>query len=845
MTDPSHVEPELTKAAIEIRQDPLFIELNEAFGKLRVCELHAFKTPQEVEAKVAELVRNPIRLRRFATQLRKCGKPYAALALLRSLPNEAAKDVYSIREAGWTLIACIKQTEILRRDCIGRDGRTGTKAGVSEESAQEVRDVGLYDQLLIRLTKELEMLVIPDDETLLLNNRAHYVVKYIGTERHLSDAFQSARAYYKSSPGDVTALKNYGWLLWDCLTQADDRLKDPRLVTLFRDEYLALRIPPEEEALHSAKERALKKADAFLSGCSEVRALAADGNITVAIERARQVLEKDDKNDAIRSELAYLLGKDGRHVEAIREWIHLLKKSPDNSTYQTSLAWDIIGRLKELADSGAAERDAETRLLNLIALFSFLAAIERPSSLFSLVLARVTSAFDAVLEKSGKVLAVKFLDFVRDWNLNNLRDEDFNRYEPVPGKSYPSLCEKVIRALYRALKVSEDEERSAWAADFIGNNLDRFPSQEWFPYYYGKTLLWANRTEEARKFLLKTVRLKQAEFWAWATLAETYHDDCEKEIACLCRSAQCQTQDESFLVNVHERLGELFRSFGMDSAARCEFRHADSIRQRKGWRAVTRNDSFSAWLSCGDTEQDNDRLYSKFSEHANGILLASLPSRKAVLERRFTSKENGEECANVGYQDEGGYSKVKFIRLMKFPVLRDLPHGSPLNIRVESVNGRPRVVSIDKRPDGVPWDIFPGRIAVITGVDSVRGRSFATFARGKSCVIDHSKVRESEFWMPGTLVEVKLHHDALRDLYHALHAYLIAAEYPSDFCKRYEGTLRTHEDGRFGFVGDVYVSQSLLSTLGTTQSNAVRGLAVVSFDRRKDDWGWAALTIGY
>ena len=470
-------------------------------------------------------------------------------------------------------------------------------------------------------------------------------------------------------------------------------------------------------------------------------------------------------------------------------------------------------------------------------------AVDKPSLAYSMLLTRITSAFDAVAENTDKILAKTYLVFVREWDLNNLREEDFKPYEPEPGKTFPSLCEKVIKMLYRAMKVTEDKEHAAWVADFVGKYMERFPAQEWFPYYYGKTLVWADQVEEARKFLLKTVRLKQAEFWAWATLAETYHDDCEKSIACLCRSAQCQTQDEGFLVNVHERLGELLKFSGKDTAARREFCHADSIRSKKGWRVTSRGNSFNTWFSEGDTAQDNTQFYESYAEQANAIVLSSLPSCKAVLERRFTSKEDNEDIANIGYQQDGNYATVKFLRLRKFPVLRDLPHGSPLNIQVETVNGQPRVINVAERQDGQPWDILPGKTAVITGVDSERGRSFATFARGKNCTIDHKRVSGSASWVPGTLVEVKLHHDTLRDLYHALHATRITAECPSEFCKKYEGALRLHDNGRFAFVGDVYVSNTLLSTLAEGHTSTVRGLAAISFDRRKDDWGWKALTI--
>lgn len=118
---------EQTKAAQEICQDPDYIAISEVFAKLPVNELFVFKTPPQIEVKISEIVKNPVKLRRMVTQLRKNQQAYAARTLLQALPNAEAQNLYSIRESGWTLIACIKQTESHRRESIERASQAKAK----------------------------------------------------------------------------------------------------------------------------------------------------------------------------------------------------------------------------------------------------------------------------------------------------------------------------------------------------------------------------------------------------------------------------------------------------------------------------------------------------------------------------------------------------------------------------------------------------------------------------------------------------------------------------------------------------------------------------------------------
>lgn len=59
------------------------------------------------------------------------------------------------------------------------------------------------------------------------------------------------------------------------------------------------------------------------------------------------------------------------------------------------------------------------------------------------------------------------------------------------------------------------------------------------------------------------------------------------------------------------------------------------------------------------------------------------------------------------------------------------------------------------------------------------------------------------------------------------------------FFKAYEGNLKLI--GGFGLVGGIFVEPKFLS--GKSDREKVSGVAVISFDKKKDKWGWKVLTI--
>jgi len=65
----------------------------------------------------------------------------------------------------------------------------------------------------------------------------------------------------------------------------------------------------------------------------------------------------------------------------------------------------------------------------------------------------------------------------------------------------------------------------------------------------------------------------------------------------------------------------------------------------------------------------------------------------------------------------------------------------------------------------------------------------------------------------------------------------------SKVVKKFEGLLRQKTPGSFGFIDDVFISPKILDKTQYTDQDQVSGIAVKSFNKRKNEWGWSALSL--
>lgn len=716
-----------------------------------------------------------------------------------------------------------------------------------------------YNDIITNILKEMDGVTIEaktDIDRILIEQIKHYKTIYLASEEHLSAAFEEQRAKYMEDPSDINNLRKLGWTLHDCIKQSVDVLANGKLVEFFSNELSRLNYPDvmrnQDPNLVNCQALDIRKAKEFLDGTGEVRALERSNDLSSALVAADNLIKAQPKNVEAHLAAARVYEKLIRHGDALKEYLVADELSPNDVRTQTGAAWAFVRYVGGLLKDAKWSPKIENLILRGFDLFNRFTVLQKPSLVYS----QVMRVFTKGIKLSGKevpwLVANKYIAFIKVWGTENFLQDDFKPFVPEdkPDQSYPSLVENVTSVLYRcAVATSRDGRTLAkdnpWVVEFVGRMVERFASQQWYPYYYGKLLVELGRHEDARKYIIKIAQRKLGEFWVWQMLAETYPDNIDRQLMCLCRAVQCHVQDVVYLVAVRSMLGKVFHAKGMDAEALLEFSIVDRLRAEKKWHAVSHGENFASWSNNIVPAKDNMAQYKKWGDLADEIVLESLPCENAIVIARFLDREKNEDVAKLWWRDPSGRTHEIRVRIRKFRQLGKMNPGSPIRVWTDLINGREVVLKVVARADGSAWDVYPKTVGVLVARDERRGVSvFVVGDKGETCVGDWAKIPFVKTIPAGSLCELIL--TPSRNGSNIMLGCHVAknSESPS-FVKDYSGEIRIPDGKRFGFVGvDVFVPDSLIvANDGVVSGTKVQGLAARSYDRTKNRVSWKAVTL--
>lgn len=714
-----------------------------------------------------------------------------------------------------------------------------------------------YRARIIGIVKELNALAIDNKtkpDSILRQQIVHYTTVYLATEEHLAVAFAEQRAKYLENPEDFDNLRYLGWTLHDCIKQSIETLVNKKLVEFFANELSRLKYPEamseKDPKLVNCYESDLRKAKEFLDGVGEVRVLERSNDLSSALAAAESLVKAQPNNVAAHLALARVYDKLSRHKESLREYLAADNITPNDDRAQTCMAWAFVRFVGGMIKEGKWSPTVEKVVLRGIALFDKFSLLQKPSLVYSQIMRVLTKCVRAAGKDVPWGVAGKYVAFVKAWGTGNFTQDDYKPFVPKdkPDQAYPSLVEIVTSTLYRCAITNSREGKAIvkdneWIVGFVGTSVERFPAQQWYPYYYGKLLVALGRCDEARKYIIKTAQRKLNEFWVWQMLAETYPDNVDRQLMCLCRAALCRVQEDTYLAAVHEMLGKALRAKGMDAEALLEFGVVDKLRAAKGWKRVSHGEDYAVWSKNLVPALDNRNLYTKWAALADEIVMESLPSVNAVVTAKYFDRERKEAIARLWWAAENRSGHEVRVKVRRFRLLNDIEVGAPVRVWSDLINGHETVLKVEPRSEGVKWDAYPKTLGVIVAHDERRGHSvFVIDDEGRACTGDWLRNPQVKDMPLGSLCDLII-------MTNRGHCDLLDCRLSENgslpgFVREYSGGLRIAEGKRFGFVGDVFVPVALMEgCVGVSAGASVHGRAARSYDRTKNRLSWKAVTI--
>ncbi len=529
----------------------------------------------------------------------------------------------------------------------------------------------------------------------------------------------------------------------------------------------------------------------------------------------------------------------GEREKALELYRDAVKKFPEDGDAQLSLAWELERQIKPLASQNPPDTERIKMFLHEYAPLD----IPKPGTLHSIMLAFATRIAESFS---------KYVEFVRWWDLSNLQATDYEPYKPESGESYPSLAERIIRALYKATKTEKKPDDLPWIIEFVRENVERYPEQKWFPYYLGKLLIWSGRAEAARDLVLPVVRSKATEFWAWDVLADTYSvDDVDAVISCLCKAAECGGE-EKFLIQVRQRLGLLLKIAVRLPEAKHELELAVATRQRNDWRLPDelQRETAAPWYTETEASKDNRNLYHEYTPRAKALLLQGMPSMEGLISGIQPSGHGKPARSFIAISVAGELREIP-ARHTQIPELADLKPGSPVDVILDTSSTRSEVLMVTAR-NAEEWDLYPKLTGVVSHINRNKNLSFVLLGAGEDqgVIVRHRDIPDSKDWPLGQVLQmrVRTHKDERGERTHVVNAIPSETNPELPFLKLFKGSFCAR--GRFGFVSnaegigdDIFVPPDIVQGAKLADTCVISGTAIQEWNSRKGRAAWKAVTL--
>ena len=88
-----------------------------------------------------------------------------------------------------------------------------------------------------------------------------------------------------------------------------------------------------------------------------------------------------------------------------------------------------------------------------------------------------------------------------------------------------------------------------------------------------------------------------------------------------------------------------------------------------------------------------------------------------------------------------------------------------------------------------------------------------------------------------------IHGEGQNGFYKILSAKKAEQNLTSDAIRDFEGTLKVVSPQKFGFADDVFIEPKQIQDNNLKDGEALTGKAILSFNKKKNEWGWKSINL--
>ncbi|MEQ6720667.1 hypothetical protein V4W50_03275 [Pseudomonas aeruginosa] len=526
------------------------------------------------------------------------------------------------------------------------------------------------------------------------------------------------------------------------------------------------------------------------------------------------------------------LSKNGRHAEAVSIYRKVWANGAADQETQTSFGWELYKHAKELmAGENVNLGTVKRNLSDYLKL-----AIEKPSSLHSRIL-----QLAAKLAGQDKL---KMLAFSRHWNLQHLREDDYERYRVEDGREFPSLAEKVIQQAGKEAAAADDADGQEYILPFIDSAMGRFPDNVFLKLNKAKLLLALGRHDEALAFGIAVTKAKSNDYWAWGLLGEIVSQkDQDAALGCYCKALTCSAEDK-FTGKIRLKVAERMLEANDHAAAKHEVEAIVRAKEQEGYKIPEEVASIAAqdWFAGVQAKVSNRDYYRLHAQAAEALLFNDLPWIDACLGATFVvpGRENKPKrkvfLKTDAIPTEVAIPESKVARM-------SLAAGDAVRIKGEfDEKQRFNLFVLERRPGATAWDVAPELLGVVNQVNEDKQVIRYIVSREINGEIPMSVLQCA--FAEGDAIEVQLvRYVSKRGPQYRVLSAKASEKVPGDLLRK-DFTEAVRVSNGMGFTpSEIFIPPPLVERCEIEDGQQVSGTAVQVYNKKRESWGWKAVSI--
>lgn len=707
----------------------------------------------------------------------------------------------------------------------------------------------------------------------------HYCdqLKIMRTGGQLREAYQLGKQLHEKFPSDEYIERAFSWVIYDCLKRyKDEKSKFYKDLPAFVKTLTM--IPSYGFDPYSNASFFENISKYLIPGIGWDLRLAKDIPALEDFLKRLKRLDANEESNVYGTMLAYLeepigaLGWDYRKAGDLSGLLGLLKMITSIDSKMASclrepiiaFGWDCrkannLDGLTSLLNVIASLGDASACFKNKDALLMFSKGFEPSKNL---------SDMPAIQSKK----AMGIVTLIEWFDLDNLTPDMF-REEEYQGKKQQSLAEKLISRYADVLGLQTQDGRYVFDAVHIKRGLDSLAivlqstnAQQWIwpQYKYGKLLIQVDGAQKARPFFAKVLLRKWNEPYIWGAFADTFAEyDPVAYAKCLFRGLRI-SQDIGFSLTLHEKAMLVLKSMQRFAEAKREALTVSDYRRGQGWpeSSAVEQQKDQDWFNI-EPADNNEDLYLELSAGAEQYVFPYAEKTNFYVEWKDAEKSlmgittigsDDTESNPISRVRQNSYAYVpSWAKGLRRTVIKD--HGMICSLEVGACYTG--VLSQDGRTilgdiESCASEEFANRFTIeFEGTfDLVKYKDKQGNDRAIAFVRDTQ--RGSIFVPPNLFKNTELvTFDIVQGTARAIFKderwsmettdiRFLGKPDPHDIEKEISGEFESTRQS-FGFIGDCFVSKSLVFKEKLKDYDRVTVLARKSWDKKKGHWGWAAV----